>query len=112
LLFFLLNEGQEEKYDKELEEISAILSQKQFQILMDFKAFDNSKGSLLINGEGDLFEKVIVFFNSTKMGFGILRIVGSDIDPGIIVALANKADPDLIKKQFGSFKEELKGLFD
>jgi len=41
-----------------------------------------------------------------------LRIVGSDIDLGIIVALANKADPDLIKKQFGSFKEELKGLFD
>ena len=112
LLIFLLNEGQEEKYDKELEEISAILSQKQFQILMNFKAFDNSKGSLLINGEGDLFEEVIVFFNSTKIGFGVLRIVGSDIDPGIIVALANKADPDLIKKQFGSFKEELKGLFD
>ena len=88
------------------------MSEKQFQILMNSKAFDNSKGSLLINGEGDLFEEVIVFFNSTKIGFGILRIVGSDIDLGIIVALANKADPDLIKKQFGSFKEELKGLFD
>ena len=66
LLFFLLNEGQEEKYDKELEEISAILFQKQFQILMNFKAFDNSKGSLLINGEGDLFEEVIVFLIRLK----------------------------------------------
>ena len=46
------------------------------------------------------------------MGFGVLRIIGSDMDPGVIMSLAKKANPDQMKKQFGSSVGVLDGIFD
>ena len=112
LLFFRSKEGQEDKYQKELAEISTILSQDQYQHLMDFKAFDKAKGSVLFEGNTDQIEEGIVFLNSTKMGFGVLRIIGTEMNPAVIMTLAKKVDPNQMKKQLGSTADVFKGIFD
>jgi len=112
LLFFRSKKDQEEKYQNELTKISTILSQDKYQPLMDFKSFDKAQGSFLFEGDTDKVEEGIIFLNSAKMGFGVLRIIGSDMDPGVIMSLAKKANPDQMKKQFGSSVGVLDGIFD
>jgi hypothetical protein len=46
------------------------------------------------------------------MGFGVLRIIGSDMEPAVIMTLVKKVNPDQMKKQLGSTAEILKGIFD
>ena len=111
-MFFRSKKDQEEKYQNELTKISTILSQDKYQPLMDFKSFDKAQGSFLFEGDTDKVEEGIIFLNSAKMGFGVLRIIGSDMDPGVIMSLAKKANPDQMKKQFGSSVGVLDGIFD
>ena len=44
-----------------------------------------------------------------EKGFGVLRILGSDINPASLVTLVKKVDPNLFKQQlkfsFGSIEE-------
>jgi hypothetical protein len=79
---------------------------------MDLKAFDKAQGSIMFEGSSDQIEEGIVFVNSTKMGFGVLRIIGSDMEPAVIMTLVKKVNPDQMKKQLGSTAEILKGIFD
>jgi hypothetical protein len=79
---------------------------------MDFKAFDKAQGSVLFEGNTDQIEEGIVFLNSTKMGFGVLRIIGTDMNPAVIMTLAKKVDPNQMKKQLGSTADVFKGIFD
>ena len=112
LLFYRSKEGQEEKYKNELSEVTTILAQDKYQHLMNFKAFDKTQGSIMFEGSSDQIEEGIVFVNSTKMGFGVLRIIGSDMEPAVIMTLVKKINPDKMKKQLGSTAEILKGVFD
>jgi hypothetical protein len=112
LLFHRSKEGQEEKYKNELSKVTTILAQDKYQHLMDFKAFDKAQGSIMFEGSSDQIEEGIVFVNSTKMGFGVLRIIGSDMEPAVIMTLVKKVNPDQMKKQLGSTAEILKGIFD
>ena len=79
---------------------------------MDFKAFDKAQGSIMFEGSSDQIEEGIVFVNSTKMGFGVLRILGSEMEPAVIMTLVKNINPDQMKKQLGSTAEILKDIFD
>tara|TARA_B110000285_G_scaffold233054_1_gene305736 strand:+ start:2907 stop:3374 length:468 start_codon:yes stop_codon:yes gene_type:complete len=111
LLLYLPKEKQKEKYEKELVTISQILTQKRYQHLMDFRAFEKAEGSLLFEGSTDAVEEGIVFLKIGKKGFSVLRILGSDINPASLMNLVKKVDLKLLKKQLKYSIGSIEGLF-
>lgn len=99
MLFYRYKKEREANYKEELNQINAILASKKYQHLMDFKAFDKGQGKLLFEGETDRIEEGIVFLNAKKMGFGVLRILGSDINPAILSQLVKKVDPKKLEEE-------------
>jgi hypothetical protein len=69
---------------------------------MDFKAFDKGQGKLLFEGETDRIEEGIVFVNAKKMGFGVLRILGTNINPIVLSRLVKKVDPKKLEEELKS----------
>ena len=102
LLLLRKKEDIVEKYDTELKRVQSIIAQPQYQHLMDFKAFDNAQGSLLFEGEIDQVDEGLVFFHSKTLGFGVMRIIGSEINPGALLALAKKVDGKRLEEKVKS----------
>jgi len=57
---------------------------------MDFKAFDKAQGNFLFEGQTDRIEEGIVFVRSDALGFGVLRILGDQINPASLLSLSKK----------------------
>jgi|SRR6056300_89796 hypothetical protein len=112
LLFYRFRSGEETKFDSELKQLSAILTHKKYQHLMDFKAFDKGQGKILFEGETDKVEEGIILFSTKKMGFGVLRILGSEINPAVLMGLVKKVDPTQLEEQLKSSATALEGVFE
>ena len=78
---------------------------------MDFKAFDKGQGKLLFEGETDRIEEGIVFVNAKKMGFGVLRILGTDINPIVLSRLVKKVDPKKLEEELKSIVGDLGNIY-
>jgi len=66
---------------------------------MDFKAFDKAQGNFLFEGQTDRIEEGIVFVRSDALGFGVLRILGDQINPASLLSLSKKLDTDQVENQ-------------
>jgi hypothetical protein len=111
LLLFRPKEDQIEKYQKELVVISGILDQKRYQHLINFRAFEKAEGTFLFEGTTQAIEEGIIFLKMGEKGFGVLRILGSDINPASLVTLVKKVDPNLFKQQLKFSFGSIEGLF-
>lgn len=111
LLFYRFKEEREANYKMELNQINTILENKKYQHLMDFKAFDKGQGKLLFEGETDRIEEGIVFVNAKKMGFGVLRILGTDINPIVLSRLVKKVDPKKLEEELKSTVGDLGNIY-
>ena len=109
LLFYRFRSGEETKFKNEL---NTILAHNKYQHLMDFKAFDKGQGKLLFEGATDKIEEGIVFLSATDKGFGVLRILGSEINPAILMGLIKKVDPDQLEEQLKSSTASLGSIFE
>jgi len=78
---------------------------------MNFKAFDKGQGSFMFEGETDQVEEGIVIVSIQDNGFGVLRILGSEINPVALSKLIKKVSPSLLKKEISSSSSGLKNLF-
>jgi len=66
---------------------------------MDFKAFDKAQGNFLFEGETNSIDEGIVFLSVDEMGFGLLRILGDQINPAALLTLNKKIDSDQLEGQ-------------
>ena len=112
LLFYRFRSGEETKFKSELNQLNTILAHNKYQHLMDFKAFDKGQGKLLFEGATDKIEEGIVFLSATDKGFGVLRILGSEINPAILMGLIKKVDPNQLEKQLKSSTASLGSIFE
>lgn len=46
------------------------------------------------------------------MGFGVLRILGSEINPAVLMGLVKKVDPTQLEEQLKSSATALEGVFE
>ena len=99
LLFYKKSDDQTEKYNTEVDRVKKILSAKRYQHLMDFKAFDKVQGKFLFEGETDKIEEGIVFVSAEEIGFGVLRILGDQINPASLLTLSKKIDSNQLESQ-------------
>ena len=110
-MLFCPKEDQIEKYQKELVVISGMLDQKRYQYLMNFRAFEKVEGTFLFEGTTQAIEDGIIFLKMGEKGFGVLRILGSDINPASLVTLVKKSWPKFIKQQLKFSFGSIEGLF-
>lgn len=94
-------------YQNEVTQLKNILASTRYQHLMDFKAFDTAQGNLLFEGETDQINEGIIFIETAQYGFGVLRILGSDLNPGVLLGLSKKINPEQIEKRLSSTMSSL-----
>ncbi|MFD2551023.1 DUF4252 domain-containing protein [Bizionia sediminis] len=87
-LGFNLNDTNKATYHAELEKVKTLLEHDKYQELLTFNDSGNTV-TLKYVGTETKADEVIVLANSDRMGFGIIRILGSHMRPediGLLVA--------------------------
>lgn len=95
-LGYKADENNPDALKEEIRTVKAILSDKKYKDLMEFSDKGN-KVLVKYIGDDDEADEVVIFGSSKKLGFGIVRILGSDMNPDKMVTLVNamqKADVD------------------
>ena len=80
------NEENLETFNAELTKVKTILSNSKYNDLMEF----NDKGNKIIVkyiGDDDEADEIVVLGSAQEMGFGIVRILGNDMNPEKMVTL-------------------------
>ncbi|WP_298551002.1 DUF4252 domain-containing protein [uncultured Algibacter sp.] len=87
-LGYKVNETDTETYKAEIAKVKTILSNGKYKDLMEFSDKGN-KISVKYIGTDEEADEVIVFGSAKDMGFGIVRILGDDMNPEKMVTLIN-----------------------
>ncbi|MCG2417834.1 DUF4252 domain-containing protein [Aequorivita sp. F47161] len=102
-------DGDTADYEKEREELKAILAQEKYKELTRFKS-NEWNASLKYTGEEDAIDEVIVFASDDSRGFAVFRLLGENMRPDQMLKLmesAERGDLDISKLEgFGKiFKD-------
>lgn len=105
-LGYRMKEGNEVEYKGELQKVNSILKDKKYKELM--RMGNNEDGKVIIKylGNETKIDELIVFGNANDQGFGILRVLGKNMQPDNMVKLVDamqNADID---------EDQLKGITD
>ncbi|WP_452220439.1 DUF4252 domain-containing protein [Lacinutrix salivirga] len=93
------------QYDEEVNKMKGILKAKKFQELMDFSDAAG-KFSVKYIGEDDNIDEFIVFGRNSELGFGVVRVLGDNMNPEQLMTLM-----DVMRK--GDIDDsQLKGIMD
>ncbi len=103
-LGYTMKDGNEAEYKEELQKVKSILKDKKYKELM--RMGNNEDGKVLIKylGSETKIDELIVFGNANDQGFGILRVLGKNMQPDNMVKLVDamqNADID---------EDQLKGI--
>ena len=109
LIAFVLDESNKEQMDIEYAKVKTILKNPKYEELM--RGGNSTDGKFVIKciGQGDDIDEFILFGNSNTQGFGVIRVLGDDMNFNKIAQLANVLqDSDIensqLKKFSGFFK--------
>ena len=103
-LGYRLKEGNEAEFKTELAKVNAILKDGKYHELM--RMGNNEDGKLIVKylGSETKIDELIVFGNANDQGFGIVRVLGKNMQPDKMMTLVDamqNADID---------EEQLKGI--
>ncbi|MDP2687464.1 MAG: DUF4252 domain-containing protein [Aequorivita sp.] len=104
-----IKENDTADFEKERNELKAILDQDQYKELTRIKS-DNWNATLKYSGEEDAIDEVIVFASDDNRGFAVFRLLGENMRPDQMLKLmksAERGDLDVSKLEgFGEiFKD-------
>lgn len=104
-----IKENDTADFEKERNELKAILDQEQYKELTRIKS-DNWNATLKYSGEEDAIDEVIVFASDDNRGFAVFRLLGENMRPDQMLKLmksAERGDLDVSKLEgFGEiFKD-------
>jgi hypothetical protein len=105
---FPIKDGDTADYEKEKEELKAILDQEEYKELTRFKS-NEWNATLKYTGEEDAIDEVIVFASDNNRGFAVFRVLGENMRPDQMLKLINSAERgDLDVSKFEGFGEIFK----
>lgn len=82
------DESNVETLKAEVDKVKTILAQEKYQDLMEF----SDKGNKILVkyiGDDEEADEVIVFGTAKELGFGVVRILGDDMNPEKMITLVN-----------------------
>jgi hypothetical protein len=94
-------------YETEKEKLTKILSGEEYKSLMKMNA-RGMKVSLYYTGNSDAIDEIIAFGHSKEAGVGIARLLGDDMNPGLIVKMMQNIELDPSKVNLGSLNAVFK----
>jgi len=109
MLAFELKEDNKEVYQAELAKVKTILANPKYEEL--FRGGNSTDGKIIIKyiGTDTSIDELIVFANSKEKGFGIVRVLGDDMEPAKIMTLGDALkDADFDDKQLQGFSDFFK----
>jgi len=96
-----------EEYKEETARVREILKNSDFKELMKLNT-QYAKGVIKYTGDGDAIDEVVIYGDSQDSGFGLIRVLGDDMNPAHFMQLmqaVQKADVD------GEGFKDLMGMF-
>jgi len=87
-LGYKVDDTDAETFKSELTKVKTILNDEKYNDLMEF----SDKGNKIIVkyiGADDEADEVVIFGSAKELGFGIVRILGNDMNPDKMVTLVN-----------------------
>ena len=113
ILIFRGTEENQQKLSKETKAVTAILNNPKFESLLSF-GVKEGKGAVYLLGSTNDIDEGIVWVHHPTEGLAIVRVLGDDMNPGMLLKTVRKIDKnsfsERFKGQFGSLFETLKGL--
>ncbi|WP_415189991.1 DUF4252 domain-containing protein [Psychroserpens sp.] len=109
LIAFVLDESNKEQMDVEYAKVLTILKDPKYEELM--RGGNSTDGKFIIKciGDGDNVDEFILFGNSNNTGFGVIRVLGDDMNFNKIAKLAAVLqDSDIESSQLKKFSEFFK----
>lgn len=87
-LLFKANENNIERYEEELSKVKTILADEKYEELFRGSMAD---GKVIIKyiGDDNSIEELIIFATAKAQGFGIIRVLGDNMEPNKIITLGD-----------------------
>ena len=82
-----------EQYETEKTKLKGILKNSDYKTLMNFKK-DGNNITLYYTGETDAIDEIIAFGYGEKLGVGIARVLGENMNPAAIMKMLDKTKLD------------------
>ncbi len=89
--------GNVSQLETETAQLESILGNEKYELLMSHNS-EGVKVKVLFDGSQDAIDEIIVYGSSPKMGLGVARILGDDMNMGAIMAMMqemNSSDIDV-----------------
>lgn len=103
-----IKENDTADFEKERNELKAILDQEQYKELTRIKS-NNWNATLKYSGEEDAIDEVIVFASDDNRGFAVFRLLGENMRPDQMLKLMKSAERgDLDVSKLEGFGEVFK----
>lgn len=96
IIAFKADDKNKANYEVEKKKVTTILKDKKYQELMHVGS-GNDGASISFVGEDDKIDEFILYANNEKNGFGLVRIVGNQMNPAdimTIISLLKKSNID------------------
>lgn len=90
-------------YEAEKKKIKDILSKSSYKKLMNFKK-DGMNAAIYYSGETDAIDEIVALGYGKKLGVGIARILGKDMNPAKIMDMMQKAKINTDNVNIDQFK--------
>ncbi len=86
ILFFKKTQENAQAYREESAKVKEILKNSDFKELMKLNT-QFAKGVIKYSGDGDAIDEVVIYGDSKDKGFGLIRVLGDDMNPAHFMQL-------------------------
>lgn len=87
MLGYSLRSGDNDSYNKEVNEIKDILNDKRYNELLRLGNLNDGRVKICYVGDDEVIDELIVFGRSNKYGFAVIRVLGDDMEVSKIMEL-------------------------
>lgn len=110
-LGYRLKDGNEAQYKSEIAKIKDILNNDKYHELMRMGNNEDGKLTIKYLGSETKIDELIVFGNANNQGFGILRVLGDDMQPDKMIKLIHAMkNADIDEDQLKGFADFFKDM--
>jgi len=99
----LAENAAEGQYETEKQKLKSIFKDSDYKTLMNFKNNGNS-ATLYYTGSTDAIDEIIVFGYGEKLGVGVARVLGDNMNPNAIIKMLRKTQLDTDNVNLNQFK--------
>jgi hypothetical protein len=110
ILALPINDDTRERFEQESARLDRIFENEDYKMLMSHKPNDTDglRVKMVYDGSQEAIDEIIVYGRSPKMGLGVARVLGDDMNVGAIMNMLQELEKD--KSNVGNIEGILGGM--